>query len=409
MTTPRAPTATGFAVLVVVVAGVVAAVLTRAPALAVGVLPFLLAGVVDLVATAPVVPVVRLVPSASRLMVGDDLPARLELDAPGPPRRWHCRLVTTGRVDGGPGFVVTTGGEGSTDVVLRGDGWGTGAVTGVSLAWSGPLGLTAVAATCTVDVPVRVLPRPEELRTLLRASRTGGWSGSRTSRVSGRGTEFADVRPFAAGDRPADVHGPTTARTGVPWVATRHPDRGMDLVLALDLFDPTSLREVVRVAVTLASAHLGGRDRVGVIGLGGVLTWVTPGGGERHRVALVDQVVASQFHPTWVTRSVSQLPPTTLPAGALVVAVTALGEQMVDLVRQLRSRGHAVVALDLEIPEPPTRSEVDEAAALLLRLRRRARRRDLRRLGVTVVGVPPGGAVEPALAAVDARRRVVGA
>lgn len=406
----RRPTANGFTALLVVVAGVVGAFLTRTPQVVVVVAPFALALAWELATarTPPLVVVAARVPP--RVVVGDRLPLTLTLRTDGPARRRLEVRADPGLVpvvDGDALEVSLPGGEQAFTVDLRAVRWGLVGIHEVAATWTGALGLlTSTTVHPLVLDPVRVLPRPEVLATV-RPRRTSGWAGLQTARISARGTEFAELRPYAPGDRPRDMHWPTTQRRGEPWVMARHPERGGEVVLALDLFDPALLPWVVRTTLQLVDAYHATRDRIGIVGLGGVLTWVAPGGGERHRVAMVDQVIASQYVPTWITRSVDHLPPRTLPPGALVIAVAALGETMTNLCVQLLERGHDVVVLDLERPVAAYDVPSEEAAARILRLQQVARRRSLRALGSVVVGHDVADPIEHALAHARSQRRRV--
>src|SRR5262249_15286797 len=79
----------------------------------------------------------------------------------------------------------------------------------------------------------------------------------------------------------------TARRGGVLQVTERHPERATDVVLFVDAFSETGAAEdstlemTVRAAATLARRYLGGRDRLGLVGFGGVLRWLEPGIGPR--------------------------------------------------------------------------------------------------------------------------------
>jgi uncharacterized protein (DUF58 family) len=71
-------------------------------------------------------------------------------------------------------------------------------------------------------------------------------------------------------------------------------------VLFLDTFahvergDSGTLEEMVRAAAALVAAVLTNRDRVGLIGFGGILRWLVVGGGVRHAYRLVDALLDTQ-------------------------------------------------------------------------------------------------------------------
>ena len=102
-----------------------------------------------------------------------------------------------------------------------------------------------------------------------------------------------------------------------------------------------SLERSVRVAWQVAMAHLAAHDRVGVVGFGGLPSWVTPGGGERARLAVIDRLLESHASWTEAQRSVAYLPRPVFPAGAQVLAVSGLHDnRMTDAIADLARRGH---------------------------------------------------------------------
>ena len=165
--------------------------------------------------------------------------------------------------------------------------------------------------TCVVRVRDRfglVVPRrPPPETVLLRASIRGpsvcasSFGRSRRSRSSatgsraprGEGIEFADLRPFAHGDRVRRINWRASARRGELWVNEQHHERNSDVVLFLDSFAEVrrqrdgTLDLAVRAAAALASEYLARRDRVGVVGFGGSVSWLAPVDG--HSAALPDR------------------------------------------------------------------------------------------------------------------------
>ena len=133
--------------------------------------------------------------------------------------------------------------------------------------------------------PLKVYPRAEELRRLLRPVETRAFAGNQVSRARGEGIEFADLRPFVPGDRIRRINWRATARRGEPWVNETHPERNSDVVLFLDTFvearaeDEGTLDHAVGAAASLAERYLGEKDRVGLVSFGGVINWLPPRAG----------------------------------------------------------------------------------------------------------------------------------
>ncbi len=187
--------------------------------------------------------------------------------------------------------------------------------------------------------------------------------------MRGEGLEFADMRPFVPGDRVRSVNWRATARSGSLVVNERHPERNADVVLFLDSFaearasDEGTFEHAVRAAATLATRFLERRDRVGLVAFGGFLRWLEPGGGLVQRYRLVDALLETGIEFSYAWKDVNVIPARTLPARALVIAVTPLlDERSVAALVDLRGRGHDLVVLEVS-PEGHVRPRPTEPTA----------------------------------------------
>ena len=262
--------------------------------------------------------------------------------------------------------------------------------------------------------PLRVYPTPERLRRLLAPARTQATTGSEVSPVRAEGLEFADTRPFVAGDRVRSVNWRATARRGTLVVNERHPERNADVVLFLDSFaearaaDEGTFEHAVRAAATLATGFLERRDRVGLVAFGGILRWLQPGGGLVQRYRLVDALLETGVEFSYAWKGVDVIPARTLPPGALVVALTPLlDDRLAAALVDLRGRGHDLVVLEVS-PEPYLERSPDPSDRLafrLWRLQRAELRARFERLGVAVATLDEGTTLEEALEGVRAYRR----
>ena len=91
-------------------------------------------------------------------------------------------------------------------------------------------------------LPVRVHPRPEELRRLVQPAVTRALSGSHKARVAAEGIEFAEARPVRGLRRPPGRQlGVSQRERGEMWVNRRHPERNSDVVVLLDTFSEATL------------------------------------------------------------------------------------------------------------------------------------------------------------------------
>jgi uncharacterized protein (DUF58 family) len=161
-------------------------------------------------------------------------------------------------------------------------------------------------------------------------------------------------------------------------VSERHPERATEVVLLLDSFIESGhdVRTVVglaiEAAVALAESHLARTDRIGLIELGGVVRWVTPGTGQHQLQRLTDSLLATGLHANAAERDLTVVPLAALPPRSFVVALSPLLDpRFVDALFALRSTGHDVVVIDC-LPEVEVHS-VSEASLPAERLWRAER------------------------------------
>ena len=166
----------------------------------------------------------------------------------------------------------------TTSVVA--DRWGAFALGALGLRVHDRASLFVYETTTPATTTARFYPPAERIRRLARPRRTQLVAGDRVAkRAMGEGIELADLRLFAPGDRPRDVNWRVSARHRELWVTKRHPERSTDVVVFVDMFSDASLLPAVRCAATLIDGYLRTRDRVGLVGFGGVLQWVRAGSG----------------------------------------------------------------------------------------------------------------------------------
>ncbi|MGH3099747.1 MAG: DUF58 domain-containing protein, partial [Thermoleophilia bacterium] len=241
--------------------------------------------------------------------------------------------------------------------------------------------------------PLKVFPVPDALRALVRPSETLVSTGGHVAPQRGDGIEFADLRPFFPGDRPRSVNWRATARRGALMVNQRHPERATDVVLFLDSFldvrGPTgsTLDRAVGAAASLASAYLRQRDRVGLVSFGGFVQWLEPGGGQTAMYRLLDTLMETQVFATAAWKGIRHLPPRTLPAKALIVALTPLvDERGVAALFDLLARGYDLAVVDISpLAHAGAAGEWGELATRLWALERETLRHRYQRLGAAVV------------------------
>jgi uncharacterized protein (DUF58 family) len=348
-----------------------------------------------------------------RVLEGDDVDLVVELESSTGFDRLEVVLVVPAglAVSAGDNPCVVVLPPGQRRVLrftLRAGRWGAYAVGEVVVRARDAAGLFVVEERFAASAGLRVHPRPETLRALLRPVATQAAAGHQPARMPGAGIEFADVRPFAPGDRARDVNWRRSARRGGLWVNQRHPERNTDVVVFLDAFSAGAVPAAVRVAAGLVEAYTGQRDRVGLVSFGGTLGWVEPGCGPRQQYRILDVLLTTTVVFSYAWKGITTLPRRTLPPRALILAVSPLeDDRTVAALTDLRGRGVELAVIEVTAGEDavPGRGEAAQLARRLWRLQREVLRSRFAELGVPVVLWQEGRAVQELVEEVRAFRR----
>lgn len=292
--------------------------------------------------------------------------------------------------------------------------WGNHLVGPVSVRTEDPLGLIRYSGRLGEPARVKVYPSWDRLRRLVDPARTQLYSGNRIARQHGEGIEFAEIRAFSPGDLVRRLNWRVTARTGVPFVNDFHLERNADVILFIDSFIELGeglesvLTAAVRAAAALADGYLGERDRVGVVGFGGVLRWMLPGMGVRQFYRVVEALLDTQVVTSYAWQQMDVIPTRVLPPSATVLALSPLLDlRSLGALVNLYHRGFDLVVLEID-PERFVRArgaKVDDSALSLWQLLREARRGELQRAGLIVLPWPEGTSLESVLTEVREYRR----
>jgi uncharacterized protein (DUF58 family) len=304
--------------------------------------------------------------------------------------------------------------ERTLELRLRCARWGNYDIGDLRVRARDRLGLVVWEDRLVRTSRLRVYPLPETLRAIVPPVATQPSTGNEVARQKGEGVEFADLREFRPGDRVRSINWRATARRDRLVVNDRHPERNADVILFLDTFAEaraggrSTLDLAVRATSTLATRYLERRDRVGLVSFGGSLSWLTPGMGMSQRYRIVDSLLESEvvFNYSW--KDVSIIPARTLPAHALVLAITPLLDQRaVEALVDLRARGYdlAIVEVSPVAFAEPGPSEADRLAHRLWLLQREELRARYERLGVAVATWDDDQPLEASLEGVRAFRR----
>ncbi len=396
MTRAGSPRIEGYAVVAAI--GLIAALTLRRPELAVVAAPFaVLLALGTRLAREPHVSVELALPG-DRTVEGADVGATLTIRADVAVDRLELLLDVPAGVrvaDDDDAFAVRlhSGEERVIPLTLRCTCWGVYELGAVEIracdsfrhiVWESRLG-----DLCKL----RAYPSEISLHRILAPIETQAFAGSEVARAKGDGVEYADIRDFVPGDRVRAINWRASARKQSLVVNERHPERNTDVVLFVDSFvdvrsaDRSTLEEAVRAAASLATRYLERRDRVGLVGFGGVLRWLQPGMGLTQRYRLIETMLETGVEPTYTWRDVNLIPARILPAKALVLGLTPLLDpRFIAALSDLRARGFDVVAVEVD-PVPLVEAgstEVEQLSYRLWLLEREVLRSRLEALGVGI-------------------------
>jgi uncharacterized protein (DUF58 family) len=313
------------------------------------------------------------------------------------------------------GLQLDPGKERHVSVGVSPERWGIYRLDQIGVRIRDRFGFFAFETAMDPGLALRVFPQPEALRRVLRPAATQASAGNEVSRRLGEGIEFAGVRPHVPGDEIRRVNWRISSRRSELHVNELHPERSTDVVILLDTFTDVpgaaglgSLATAVRAANGIAYHYLRRRDRVGLIAFGGSIRWLVPSMGLGQSYRIVDTLIGAQAAASFVWKGVDLIPPRSLPAKALVIALTPLVDvRTVEALLDLRGRGFdlAVIEVSPEALLPPPDDDLDGTIRRLWAMQRELLRDRFRQLGVPVVVWSSGASLEAALEEVRAFRR----
>jgi uncharacterized protein (DUF58 family) len=401
--------------------------------------PLLLLLAWSLATTKQPVIAVQVIVDAERAVEGDDVAAEVRAQVT-PEAEYELELAVVLphgfgaegplRVHGRPAAGVAL----DHTFQLRAERWGAYSLGTVAVRITGPGRLIAFEEIVERPHPVKVYPAPDTVSRSLAPPETQIYSGDYVARSAGDGIEFASVRPFVLGDSVRRVNWRVTSRSQGLHVNLGHPERNADLVVFLDTFtdvevadrqtfgdlttesvlkspsvDESALDVVrrstldiaVRGAAALAQHHLEHNDRVGLIGFGGMLHWLTASMGRTHVYRIADFLLGINATLSYAWKDIELLPHGTLPPSALVVALSPLVDmRALRALADISARGFSLVVINTlrESAIAPSPGPEGELAHRAWRLARSKLREDLRAAGVPVVTWSGESGIQTALA-----------
>lgn len=247
-----------------------------------------------------------------------------------------------------------------------------------------------------------------------------GLVGQNRSRRRGDGSEFADIRPFQAGDRLRRIHWPVSARTGELHVRTTYAEEDAEVHLVLDASADvgtsegvdgaaSSLDRCVRAAAALAQHLLRRGERVELTVHAPDPLHVPLGVGLRQHRRILDTLSRVHVDVAGLGRRTRRPRPLRAGPGALVIVLTPLvDEEHTGFVLRLAAHGHSVIVVDCLPPDARIGRSDDPLVGLAWRLRQLERGLEIdriRRLGLPVVPWRGPGSLDQVLRQLSARPR----
>lgn len=272
---------------------------------------------------------------------------------------------------------------------LRATRWGRWTVATARITVRDRSRLWEATASCPVGELV-VYPQPAALSHLSVPRRLPRRIGTHVARAPGHGVEFAGIRDYVPGDPAGDIHWPSSLRTGRLQITQHAAEQAADIIVGVDAFSDVggSLGRSVRGCAGVAQGYLRAGDRVGLVVLGGGLSWLPPDTGQRTLYRITDQILGLRRDNNVATPDLARLPRQALPPAALMVLFTPLlDERAITIIDDLCVRGVSTLVIDVltcepDLPRRPTAEE--ELAVRLWRLDRAAQRQRFSEQGVTV-------------------------
>jgi uncharacterized protein (DUF58 family) len=344
-----------------------------------------------------------------RLEVEFGLPDGLDLRGVADDRNRRALAVEDGTV----AVRVDPGETTELRIAVACNQWGGYLVGRLHVVAEDLLGMRRLETSVDVGEPLKVFPPERAMRELLEPIETQVNLGELVSRRAGEGIEYAELRPFVPGDDPRRINWRASSRRQSLWTNQRHPERNSDIVLVLDTLTGRSSETVrvldyaVRAAASISSTHLGRRDRVGLLVMGGPVMWLRPRMFDLQRYKILDVLAESRLRAAYLHGLVA-VPRQSVPPRAMLIAITPLlDEGAIDALIELVGRGHDMaiveVVVDSLLPEPETGET--QLARRIWTLQREAMRRRFRRAGVALVRWDPDAPFEKALREVASFRR----
>ncbi len=210
-----------------------------------------------------------------------------------------------GEVADPPPLRVAAGATARAEYLLRPPRRGRFVLGGVTLRWTGLLGLLQRQAHYPLRDEVCVYPDLRAIQRYDMLERAGRLlaTGIRAARMRGAGTEFESLREYRSDDDSRRIDWSATARRGRMTSRQYEVERSQTVLLCVDvgrlmtarLDDQTRLDHAISAALLLANVALRQQDRVGLLVFGEEpLSYLPPRPGRAQLAALLEALFDQQ-------------------------------------------------------------------------------------------------------------------
>lgn len=199
----------------------------------------------------------------------------------------------------------------------------------------------------------QLLVRLERLRFKPRRIHTGSLRGERLSKRKGISIEFADFRPYAIGDDTRHLDWKILARLDRPILRTYRDETELPVYLLLDdsasmqFGNPPKWQLAVQLAAALGYIALSGGDAIFAVSLSKPEIQRSPLRGKSLFSHLLRLLKSLQPEGKGLAEGVSKFSRSNLPKGLAVLLTDGLDENFPDALRQLVSRSHEILLLQI--------------------------------------------------------------
>jgi len=342
--------------------------------------------------------------SSSRLEEGEETRVTVTVENRGE------AIPLLGAVERMPGGVGETNGEaGTLGALPRGarrefsytlsPPRGAYRFTGLEITIWDRMGLSPRRSVVGTEDELLARPRVEPFEEIvIRPRRTRGYAGMVRANRGGSGLDFYGCRAYVSGDEVRRINWRAYGRRGELVVNEYEREQIADVTVVLDARlrahtqagGESTFPHAVRAAASLASHFLSRGNGVGLLIYGDFINWTLPGYGRIQRERILDALARAHPGDKAVFEDLYFIPTRLFQPQSQLVFVTPLaGEEDVEVIGVLRSRGYQVLLVRPDLlPYELGRASRDpshDLARRILGVRQGLLLSTLSRLGVDIV------------------------